>query len=38
MRTIAVLLILVAIASSQPYQWLSTVGQALASIAHYLGC
>ena len=37
MRTFAVLLILVAIASSQPYQWLIMVGQALVSIAHYLG-
>ena len=38
MRTLAVLLILVAIASSQPYQWVVMIGQALASIAHYLGC
>ena len=37
MRTLAVLLILVAIASSQPYQLLVMVGQALASIARYLG-
>ena len=37
MRTLAVLLILVAIASSQPHQWFVTVGQALASIARYLG-
>ena len=46
MRTLALLLILVAkvvsfsrtIASSQPYQWLVMVGQALASVARYLGC
>jgi len=37
MRTLAVLLILVAIASSQPYQWLVMVGKALASVARYLG-
>ena len=37
MRTLAVLLILVAIASSQPYQWLIMVGLALASIVRYLG-
>ena len=37
MRTLAVLLFLVAIASSQPYQWLIMVGQTLASVARYLG-
>ena len=45
MRTLALLFILVAkvvsfsrtIASSQPYQWLVMVGQALASIARYTG-
>ncbi len=34
MRTLAMLLILVAIAASQPHQWLSVV---MASIAHLLG-
>ena len=34
MRTLAMLLILVAIAASQPYYWLSVV---MASIAHLLG-
>ena len=37
MRTLAVLLFLVAIASSQAYQWVAMVGQALASVARYLG-
>jgi len=34
MKTLAFLLILVAIAASQPHHWLSVV---LAAIAHYLG-
>ena len=34
MRTFAMLLILVAIAASQPHHWLSVL---LASIAHILG-
>ena len=34
MRTLAMLLILVAIAASQPHHWLSVV---MASIAHLLG-
>jgi len=34
MRTLAMLLILVAVAVSQPYHWLSV---AMASIAHCLG-
>jgi hypothetical protein len=34
MRTLAILLILVAIAASQPNHWLSVV---LAAIAHLLG-
>ncbi len=34
MRTFAMLLILVAIAASQPHHWLSVV---LAAIAHLLG-
>jgi hypothetical protein len=34
MRTLALLLILVAIAASQPYHWLSVV---MASIAHFPG-
>lgn len=34
MRTLALLLILVAIAASQPYHWLSVI---MASIAHCLG-
>ena len=34
MRTFALLLILVAIAASQPHHWLSVL---LASIAHILG-
>lgn len=34
MRTFAFLLILVAIAASQPHHWLAVV---LAAIAHYLG-
>jgi len=34
MRTLAILLILVAIAASQPHHWLSVI---LAAIAHLLG-
>jgi|APHig6443717817_1056837.scaffolds.fasta_scaffold681508_1 hypothetical protein len=34
MRTLAVLLILVAVAASQPYHWL---GVALAALARFLG-
>lgn len=34
MRTLALLLILVAVAASQPYQWL---GSFLAVLAHLLG-
>jgi len=37
MRTIATLLILVAIAASQPARLCSLAGQALAAIAHTLG-
>ena len=37
MRTLAVLLILVAIATSQPARLCSLVGAALAAIAHLLG-
>jgi hypothetical protein len=34
MRTLALLLILIAIAASQPHHWL---GIALAALAHWLG-
>jgi hypothetical protein len=37
MRTLAVLLILVAIATAQPAQLCSLVGEALVAIAHLLG-
>ena len=37
MRTLAVLLILVAIAASQPAHLFFLVGEALAAIAHLLG-
>ena len=37
MRTLAALLILVAIAASQPAQLLSLVGETLVAIAHILG-
>ena len=37
MRTLAALLILVAIAASQPAQLFSLVGEVLAAIAHLLG-
>ena len=37
MRTLAALLILVAIAASQPAQLFSLVGETLAAIAHLLG-
>ena len=37
MRTLAVLLILVAIAMSQPARLYSLAGEALAAIAHILG-
>ena len=37
MRTLAALLILVAIATSQPAQLCSLVGETLATIAHLLG-
>jgi hypothetical protein len=37
MRTLAVLLILVAIAASQPARLFSLVGEAVAAIAHLLG-
>ena len=37
MRTLAALLILVAIAANQPTQLCSLVGQVLAAIAHLLG-
>jgi hypothetical protein len=37
MRTLAALLILVAIAASQPAQLCSLAGQALAALAHMLG-
>ena len=37
MRTLAVLLILIAIAASQPAQLCSLVGEVLAAIAHILG-
>ena len=37
MRTLAALLILVAIAASQPAQLCSLAGQVLATLAHMLG-
>ena len=37
MRTLAVLLILVAIAAAQPAPLCSLVGEALAALAHMLG-
>ena len=37
MRTLAALLILVAIAASQPVRLCSLVGEVLAAIAHMLG-
>ena len=36
MRTMAVLLVLVAVAASQPHHWLFVAGNALATIAEYL--
>ena len=36
MKTMAVLLFLVAIAASQPHHWLFVAGNALATIAKYL--
>jgi len=37
MRTLAALLILVAIAASQPVRLFTLIGEALAAIAHLLG-
>ncbi len=36
MKTMAVLLVLVAIAASQPHHWLLMAGSALATIARFL--